>query len=278
LHGLLERLQVHPGDLRDGAFVAAAVAAARPRLVYHLATYGAYERQGEATPILETNILGTHHLLQACEHHGVELFIATGSSSEYGFKSTAMRETDLLEPNSFYAIAKSAETHLCQLQARRGKLATVVFRLFSVYGPWEDPQRLIPTVMRRARAGLPLELVSPAVARDFVYVDDVLAAMMNVAPLQQLRGEVFNLCTGIETSLEEVARGVLDLLSSASELRWGAMQPRSWDTNHWVGDTAKARQRLGWSAQVPLREGLGRMAAWMQQQGDNYGPAAQLSL
>jgi nucleoside-diphosphate-sugar epimerase len=183
-----------------------------------------------------------------------------------------MRETDRLEPNSFYAVAKAAQTHLCTLLARRSEMATVVLRLFSVYGPWEEPTRLIPTVIRRARAGLPLEMVAPDVARDFVYVEDVINALLDFPRLARLRGEVLNLGTGTQTTLREVVDAVTKLLGSRSPVRWGAMAARQWDSAHWSADPSKAARLLGWAPAHSLRQGLRKTAEWMRALGDEYGP------
>ena len=74
---------------------------------------------------------------------------------------------------------------MCAVRARHPQMAIVTLRLFSVYGPWEEPTRLIPTVIRRARAGLPLEMVSPDVARDFVFIGDVLRALLDFERLRR---------------------------------------------------------------------------------------------
>ena len=271
LDGVRDRLRIHAADLLDAEATEAAVRAARPRTVLHLATHGAYESQADARTILQTNILGTCHLLEASRRAGVGLFVNTGSSSEYGFKSEPMKETDRLEPNSVYAVAKAAQTHLCALAAAPGDMAVVTFRLFSVYGPWEEPTRLVPTVLRRARAGLPLEMAAPEIARDFVYVEDVLAALLDLPRLAGLRGEVINLGTGGETTLGEVVAVVKELLGSPSPVRWGAMRPRHWDTTRWVADPAKARTLLGWEAKHTLRQGLAKTAAWLEHRGEGYG-------
>jgi nucleoside-diphosphate-sugar epimerase len=182
-----------------------------------------------------------------------------------------MRETDRLEPNSVYAVAKAAQTHLGTLLAGRLGFGLATFRLFSVYGPWEAPSRLIPTLIRRARAGQPLEMVAPGVARDFVYVDDVLEALLDFPKVAACRGEVFNLGTGVETTLRGVVEAVLELTGSRSEVRWGAMSPRQWDTDRWVADPSRAAGRLGWRPAHALREGLAKTAAWMRAVGDDYG-------
>jgi nucleoside-diphosphate-sugar epimerase len=267
----LAGLHVHRGDLTDAATTADVLRTVRPRVVLHLATHGAYESQADARVIFGTNVVGTYNLLEAAAHAGVALFVNTGSSSEYGFRAEPMRETDRLEPNSFYAVAKAAQTHLCGLFSRRTTMSVVTFRLFSVYGPLEEPTRLVPTLIRRARAGLPLQMVAPEIARDFVAVDDVVRALTAFPETAPLNGEVLNLGSGRQTSLREMVEEVVDLLASRSPVHWGGMAARQWDTDRWSADVSTVARLLGWSARLSLRQGLERMAQWMSLLGDDYG-------
>jgi nucleoside-diphosphate-sugar epimerase len=82
---------------------------------------------------------------------------------------------------------------------------------------------------------------------------------------------VINLGTGVETTLREVVATVIDLTGSGSEVRWGAMAPRRWDTDRWVADPSLAARLLSWRPAHDLRRGLVAMAAWMEQVGDDYG-------
>jgi nucleoside-diphosphate-sugar epimerase len=241
-------------------------------VVLHLAAHGAYEAQADAGRILTTNVLGTLHLLEASVATGVELFVNIGSSSEYGFKREPMRETDRLDPNSVYAIGKAAQTHLCVFFARRHPhMAIATLRLFSVYGPWEEPTRLIPTVIRRAKAGLPLEMVAPDIARDFVFIGDVLRALLHFDRLRRAAGEVINIGSGAEITLREVVGAVQDLFGHRSQVVWGAMPARQWDTTRWVADRSLAARLLDWEPAVGFREGLARTAEWIAATGDDYG-------
>lgn len=271
LKDVLDQCDVHIGDVRDADAVRACVSAVRPNVVMHLATRGAYEHQDDATSILTTNILGTLNLLEAAATCGTSLFVQTGSSSEYGFASEPMRETDRLVPNSLYAVAKAAQTHLGMLASKRGSMPVVTFRLFSVYGPWEEPTRLMPTLLRRARAGLPLELSSPQTARDFVYVDDVLDALLDFPKLAKLGGEVINIGSGHETTLRDVVGAVQRLFPGRMDVRWGAFPPRIWDTVRWSADVSKAERLLGWTPRHSLGHGLAKMSEWMRITGDDHG-------
>jgi nucleoside-diphosphate-sugar epimerase len=274
LQDLLPRVHVHRADLTDAPAVRDVMERVRPRAVLHLATYGAYESQDDGQRILGTNVIGTYNLLQAAIAAGSEVVVSAGSSSEYGYRGTPMKETDALQPNSVYAVAKAAQTHLASLLAN-GDHATgiVTLRLFSVYGPWEEPTRLLPTLIRRARAGLPLEMVSRDIARDFVYVDDVVDAFLALDRLQAFRGEVFNLGSGVQSTLAGVVEAVQEAVGRSSKVLWGAMSPRRWDSTCWQADPEKARRMLGWTARCSLREGVARMAAWMESAGSSYGAA-----
>lgn len=272
LTDILDRMTVHRADLVDAASVGRCLAAVRPRVVLHLAAHGAYESQSDARTILDANVVGTLHLLQAAVEHGTELVVQTGSSSEYGFKTEPMRETDRLEPNSVYAVAKAAQSHLGALWSQRTSLAVVCLRLFSIFGPWEEPTRLIPTLIRKARAGVPIDMVSPDTARDLVYVDDVVAAMLDFPRLLTQRGEIINLGSGQERTMREVVAAVQQLVGSKSSVRWNAFPARRWDAAHWCADPSRAADRLGWHPKHSLLEGLAKTASWMQMIGDDYGP------
>ncbi len=273
LEEVRERLTVHAVDVVDGDAVRRAVLAIAPAAVFHLATHGAYETQSDARRILETNVIGSHNVLEASASAGVAVFVNAGSSSEYGYRREPMREDARLDPNRVYAVATAAQTHLATRAARRGAMAVATFRLFSVYGPWEEPTRVIPTLIRRARAGEPLEMAAPETARDFVYLDDVVDALVDVDRVRAVSGEVVNLGTGVESTLRDVVAAVQAAVGARSEVRWGAMPARRWDTDRWQADVTKARDVLGWSPRHSLRDGVARTAAWMAAAGDRHARA-----
>jgi dolichol-phosphate mannosyltransferase len=123
-------------------------------------------------------------------------------------------------------------------------------------------------------AGLPLEMTSPDTARDFVYVDDVVEAMLSLPQLMQLSGETLNLGSGRQTTLGSLVETVLATLGSSSEVRWGAMPARHWDAHCWVANADKTHERLGWSPRVELPEAIERMARWIEARGDWYAAPA----
>lgn len=271
LDGLCDKLHVHQVDICDAPKVEEVIAAIRPTVIYHLATRGAYPEQNDGDSILLVNVFGLWNLLTACQRHGFELFVNTGSSSEYGRKSFAMRETDILEPDSYYAVAKSAQSLLARLCSQLSDLPTVTLRLFSVYGPYEEPTRLIPRLMMAALYGETIRMANPKTARDFVYIDDVLDVYLNIEQLARLRSEILNVATGVQTDLSTVVDITQSLLGHGLDsLHWGEMAPRTWDTDTWVGDVSKLRRLTGACPRTTLREGLARCLEWFARHPHHY--------
>jgi nucleoside-diphosphate-sugar epimerase len=253
-------------DLRDARAVESMLAEARPELVMHLATHGAYSWQSDSQQIFETALLGTVNLLTACEAAGVRRLINAGTSSEYGYKDHPPSEDELPEPNSDYASAKAAATTWCGYFARERGVEAITLRLYSVYGPWEHPDRLIPTLLREALAGRLPPLVNPDVARDFVFVDDACSAFLTSAEAPDVApGTVYNVASGRQTTIRDVVETTRSIFEVEAEPEWGSMSEREWDTTSWVGNPAKLGRELGWQAETELAEGLRRTAAWMQE-------------
>jgi len=252
-------------DLGDAEAVLNAVRSARPDWIFHLAAHGAYPSQRDWSEMLETNVTGTVNLVRAALECGVESFVNTGSSSEYGFKDHAPPEDDVIEPNSDYAVTKATATLYCAFMARAHGARIRTLRLYSVYGPWEEPARLIPTLIVQGLRGRLPPLANPRVARDFVYVDDVCDAYLaTAADVEAPNDAVFNVGTGVQTDLAGVVALTRRLLGVTEEPAWGSMPDRSWDTTCWVSDTGRIRQDLGWKPRHSLESGLEATIAWLR--------------
>jgi dolichol-phosphate mannosyltransferase len=257
-------VHMHAVDLCDGGGVAQLVLAVRPHWVFHCASYGAYSWQRDAARMRETNLDGTVNLLAACRRSGFELFVNTGSSSEYGYQKHAPAESDPPAPNSPYAQSKLQATEHCANDARLHGGAVTTLRLYSVYGPYEEPNRLIPMLLMSAVNGVLPPLTQPNTARDFIYIDDVCDAYVQIAmhPPRE-PGAVFNVGTGRQTTLAEVVTLVRSMFDVRMEPQWGTMPPRTWDTDVWRSDISKIRAEVGWTPGHALADGLDRFNAWL---------------
>ncbi len=268
LRDIAHAIETHTGDVGDAVTLDAVFAAVRPHWVLHLAAYGAYSSQTDTARCVRTNVEGTVHMLDAAAAFGVERFVHAGTSSEYGYKDHPPAEDERAEPNSLYAVTKLAGTAYASHAARSRAVHATTLRLYSVYGPYEEPSRLIPTAIVCGLRGKLPPLAAPETARDFVYVDDVSDAFEAALCAGIPAGRVYNIGTGAQTSLREVAVVTRDYFGIADEPDWGTLAPRAWDTSVWIANPSRARAELGWSASTRFDDGFRRTAAWLASDAD----------
>lgn len=266
LNGVAEEAECVVADLTDANELRKKLRQLRPEWIFHLAAYGAYSFQTQTRAMIDINIGGTLNLVQAATETEFEVFVNTGSSSEYGFKNHPTTENDVLEPNSFYAVTKATGTLLCQHIARSQNLRIPTLRLYSVYGPYEDSERLIPTLIRHGLAGQLPRLASPNIARDFVHVDDVCDAYLSAVTARlDDPGSIINIGTGVQTRLDEIVSITRAILEIEQEPEWDSMPARPWDSDTWIADVTKAEITLSWRAKIDIRRGLARTIDWCRQ-------------
>jgi UDP-glucose 4-epimerase len=275
---LAGQAEIHEVDLLDEAEITAAVRSADPDWVFHLAAHGAYSWQRDLERIVQVNLVATVRLLARCAERGCAAFVHAGSSSEYGYKDHAPSEDELVEPNSDYATMKAAATLHCRSVAQREDLHVVTLRLYSVYGPWEEPGRLMPTLVARGLQGELPPLVAPDTPRDFVSIRDVVRAFLLAAERTDLdRGAVLNIGSGVQTTLRELVAVARERLGIRAEPHWGTEPPRSWDAAIWVADPRRAHEQLDWTAEDDLVTGFANLSNWLSQRRDiwsRYGISA----
>jgi nucleoside-diphosphate-sugar epimerase len=265
LEGLSDDVRVVFAELEDAEAVGREMRAVRPEWVFSLAAHGAYPAQSDPRAMVATNVVGTLNLAEAAIEIGVEAFVHAGSSSEYGRKDHPASESERLEPTSHYGVTKASATLLCShLGTSRGAPLRTL-RLYSVYGPWEEPTRLMPQLALRGLGGSLPPLADPRTARDYVYVADVVEAFLAAAMIPgQDPGAVYNVGTGVQTSLREVVGVASRELAVTAEPLWGSMPDRTWDTDVWVADNRLVESKLGWRPGHNVSQGFAKFAAWLR--------------
>lgn len=257
-------IRIHLAALENDSLLQQVMERVKPDWIFHLATHGAYPTQTDTRQMINTNIVGLLNLLAAAGRVGFASLVNVGSSSEYGFKEHAPKESELVEPNSDYAITKAAATFWCQLTAVRHRVYIPTLRLYSVYGPYEEPSRLLPTLIWHARQGKWPPLAEPKVARDFVYVDDVVDALLLAAQKRpRALAPIYNVGSGKQTRLRQLVNEIRHLFGVRARPRWATMPKRQWDTAFWVATSAKIRRELGWKPRHRLSQGLRKLSDWL---------------
>lgn len=258
----IQHAEIHEVDLTDQDSVRTLVQSVRPKFVFHTAAHGAYPFQSNLHRMLAVNLHATVNLLSSCLELGFTGFVHTGSSSEYGFKDHPPSEDEHVEPNSDYAVTKAAATLYCRYVAQSRALNVTTMRLYSAYGPYEEPRRLIPMLIAKGLVGELPDLVSPDTARDYIHVDDVVDACVVAAASGN--GLVYNLGTGRQTTLAEAVATARKVMGIEAAPRWGSMTGRSWDTNTWISNPRRLASELGWEARLDFEAGLRRTMDWLR--------------
>jgi nucleoside-diphosphate-sugar epimerase len=251
---VLDHVELVEADFEAPADAAAAVAATRPDVCFHLAAAGAVVRDPDPRRVAVVNALAPLELALALGAAGCARLVTAGSSSEYGSLDGAMSEDRAPLPGDVYGAAKLAGGLLARAA---GGIETCHVRLFSVYGPGEDERRLVPSVARALLERRPVDLTPGEQVRDFVYVDDVAAALEAAAVEARAAGEVVNAGTGRQTRVRELCLLLARLAGAETDLlRFGARPYVPGERFSWRAGVDHAAAVLGWRAGTPLEDGL----------------------
>jgi len=266
LGGVRDKLGLHFVDLKNYDELKSLITKLKPQIILHFAAFGVYQRkQREVKEMIETNLLGTINLINACSKINFKCFINTGSTSEYGIKDKPMKETDLLEPDNPYGITKAAATMYCQYAAKRLGLPILTMRLFTPYGHFEAKERLIPTVIKSCLENSELKLSSPGSVRDFIFIEDLIEAyLLAIKNIRAIKGEIFNLGTGKQSTIAKVVRTIKKITHSTIKPKYGQVKPVQAEPKNWVADISKIKKILNWQPKYDLEEGLKKDIKWFE--------------
>jgi dTDP-glucose 4,6-dehydratase len=260
-----ERLSFVHGDIRDTDLVAEIVEDID--VIVNAAAESHVEKSIEegGSEFVTTNVEGTQVLLDAIRRSPVERFILFSSSEAYGTALSApMDEAHPLNPRSPYAATKAGADRLAYSYWTTYGLPIVIVRPFNNYGPYQHPEKVIPRFITHALQDEPLTVHGDGHAsRDWVFVDDVAEAIEAAiaADGSKVHGEVINLATGRDLSVEAIADLVLERLGKPQSLKVHTPE-RPGQVDRHIGSTDRAERLLGWRARTTFEEGLDRTIRW----------------
>jgi UDP-glucose 4-epimerase len=263
------KVRVVEGDIRDRRLVTDLMSGID--LVFHQAAIRITQCAEEPRLALEVLADGTYEIVEAAADAGVRKVVAASSASLYGLAEqfpTPERQHPYANDTLYGAAKTFNEGLLRSFHAMRG-LDYVALRYFNVYGPRMDIYGLYTEVlirwMERIEAGQPpLILGDGTQTMDFVFTEDIARANL-LAATADVTDEVFNIASGTETSLKELAYALLRAMGSDLPLEFGPARSVNAVTRR-LADVSRAAARLGWKAEVSLDEGLRRLVTWWREQ------------
>ena len=270
---ILKKVEIIRGDLRD--FSAVAQALRGVDIVFHLgALISIPYSYVHPVETVQTNVLGTLNILEACRKSGAKL-VHTSTSEVYG---TALRvpidEDHPLQGQSPYSASKIGADKLVESYFRSFGLPTVTVRPFNTYGPGQSTRAVIPTIVTQALAGGVVRLGNLDAIRDFTYLDDTVEGFLLTAQADTWNGETYNLGSGEEISIGAIAALIFRLMGKQAEIQLekSRLRPEKSEVLRLISDNRKAKLELGWQPTVGMEEGLQRTIRWIGEHLELYQP------
>jgi UDP-glucose 4-epimerase len=233
-------------------------------VVFHLANAASVQPSlGDPSDDLRRNVATTLAVLEALRSASrTPLLVFVSSAAVYGnAQILPMSEDHPLEPMSPYGVSKLMAEEYVRLYNRLYGIPAVCVRPFSIYGPRQRKQVIYDWMVRTFDGEQPLEVLgSPDVSRDFVFVRDAAQALLTIARTAPARGEPYNVASGKETTLGELAETLRRVTRIETDFEFSG-QVRTGDPLRWTGDPSRARE-LGAECATRLEDGLRLTAEW----------------
>lgn len=257
-------VKVVEGDIRNRDRIQSLFAEGKFETVIHIAARaGVRPSVKDPQLYIDTNITGTHHLLEASRQHGAERFVFASSSSVYGLSKTVPFSEDLPLPQTLspYAATKLAGEHLCGNYSHLFGLRVVCLRFFTVYGPGQRPDLAIHKFTDAIHKGKPIpQYGDGSTRRDYTYIDDIVQGVMGALRYEGPRFDIFNLGENQTITLSELIREIEKGLGKTALIE--RLPEQQGDMPLTSADITKARALLGYDPQTKIAEGIPKFIEW----------------
>ncbi len=262
------------GDIRDLATVRRATQSAE--VIFHLAALvGIPYSYAHPNEVVEVNTMGTLNVLTAARECDLRRVVLTSTSEVYGTALyIPMDEQHPRRPQSPYAASKTAADALALSFHSSFQLPATIVRPFNTYGPRQSDRAIIPTLISQALTKDEIRVGNTRPTRDFTFVQDTVEGFVKVAEAEQAVGQDFNLGSGREISIGELASRIASLVGRQLAVRQAEerVRPPGSEVERLLADNSKAKNLAGWLPQVGLEEGLSRTVEWVKERIKMYDP------
>ncbi|OQP06383.1 UDP-glucose 4-epimerase [Geobacillus sp. 46C-IIa] len=252
-------------DLLDGEQTKQWFAQFRPDVVYHLAALpGVPYSLEQPLTYIDYDIKATVNVLAAAGEAEARHVLFASSSSVYGDRGNVPLKEEMADGRvvSPYAAAKYGAESFCHAYAHLHGYKMTIFRYFTVYGPWGRPDMAIGAFLRRLMNGEEITVYGSGTARDYTYIDDIVAGMVAALGRSGSQSEVFNLGAGTPVTMEQL---LVELRRHFPDMKVVRAPERKGDVKATWADITKAKRAFGYEPKVPFFEGLARTVAWARE-------------
>jgi len=270
-----DEIEVYRGDLKDPEAVARAVEG-RER-VYHLGALIAipYSYQNPLD-VVQTNVMGTAHVLDACRRApNLERVVLTSTSEVYGTAQfVPIDEKHPLRGQSPYAASKIGADALGESYHRSFGLPVTILRPFNTFGPRQSARAIIPTIISQALTRPVVKLGRLDPRRDLTYVKDTVSGFASIAECDAAIGRAVNIGRGSDVSIGDLVERIGVILGRTIEVETDSdrVRPAASEVERLLAGTALAQSLWDWKPRYSLDEGLAETVAWIRDHLDRFRP------
>ena len=265
----IEGVESRKIDLADFQKVRAFIDEVKPTIVFHLGALVVLSRDFKiAQDCIDSNIRGTLNLLEAVKDLKLKRFLFLSTEEVYGNNSLPFQEDQLPKPPSPYAVSKVTGENFCLLYYQLYNLPTTIFRINTIYGPYQPNSRFIPTLIRKAIRNEVVDFNSGKNKRDYLFVEDLIRAIMLSVEKRNISGQIINIGSGEPISGKDLAMDVLKITKSSSKINFNVFPDREGEAPEWRIDNQKAKKYLGWSPKFSLETGLKKTIEYYRRSED----------
>ena len=259
LGATLATVRLVEGEVADPNAVMKELGPWRPDACAHLAWFSdphTYLASRENLSALNASLAFVARLLDS----GCRRFLITGTCAEYSPSDQRLTEDSPTGPRTLYAASKLSLKMLATELAAEGNASLAWARLFHMYGPFENEQRLVPAVINTLLKGAKFAATDGTQLRDYLHVADVASGLKDLVGAGA--NGTFNICSGIPVSVREVIATIAEILGRSEAIQFGAVAHRGWDPPILAGDNARLVEQTAWAPSRGLREGLTQTVDW----------------
>jgi nucleoside-diphosphate-sugar epimerase len=269
LADVLAQLERVTADLADPEASTRALHQARPEAICDLAWEGVGNRFHDDARQVSANLKVHLDLILAAARGGCRRWIGLGTQAEYGPQRARIDESCPPAPTTLYGAVKLSVGLIGQRLAAQTGMEFVWLRLFSSYGPMDDPGWLIPSVTLRLLDGARPELTAGTQKWDYLFVEDAAAALVEAVIAPTLGGP-FNLGSGRAVAVRDIVQTIRDRIDPALPLGFGAIAYRPHQIMHLEADITRLCQAIPWRPTTSLADGLARTVDWYRDHRERY--------
>jgi len=237
-------------------------------VVLHLGAFDMIPLNINIRSYFEENTIGTLNMLNAAKKHNLQKFVHISTDEVYGrAERTPIDEKCPLKAQSPHISSDIAAEKLVEGYYLTYNLPVTIARLFNTYGPMQAKDAIVPTIIAQGLVGTQLLLGNMHTIRDFVYVEDVVDALLRMVETPEVIGEAVNLGSGIGISVGDLAERITALIGRDIEILFDATRIRiqGADIEQLVADTTKARRLIEWQSSTSLDVGLTKTIEWFSE-------------